>query len=142
MTVPVQSGGFAIGRLYRGRPGKHCPFRLGYIGEGREIYSGTLIIPFDNYKHILYFVKPMYEENRIIKDARVLKEEFIPSRVLHREGQLDAIRNCLKPTLKEMEPRNIFIFGSPGTGKTCISRYVAEELSAVLCTQGDGRLAR
>ena len=39
----------------------------------------------------------MYDENRIIKDARVLKEHFIPSRVLHREGQLDSIRNCLKP---------------------------------------------
>jgi Cdc6-like AAA superfamily ATPase len=29
-----------------------------------------------------------------------------------------------------MEPRNAFLFGPPGTGKTCISRFVAEELSA------------
>ena len=72
----------------------------------------------------------MYEENRIIKDARVLREEFIPNRVLHREGQLDAIRNCLKPIVKDMEPRNIFVHGSPGTGKTCIARFVAGELSA------------
>jgi cell division control protein 6 len=72
----------------------------------------------------------MYDENRIIRDARVLREEFIPSRVLHREGQLDTIRNCLKPMLKDTEPRNIFIYGSPGTGKTCISRFVTEELSA------------
>jgi cell division control protein 6 len=75
-------------------------------------------------------VADIYEENRIIRDARVLREEFIPSRVLHREGQLDTIRNCLKPIIKGMEPRNIFIYGSPGTGKTCISRFVAEELSA------------
>jgi len=34
------------------------------------------------------------------------------------------------PILKDMEPRNNFIFGSPGTGKTCISRFVTEELSA------------
>ena len=72
----------------------------------------------------------MYDENRIIRDARVLREEFIPSRVLHREGQLDTIRNCLIPILKDAEPRNIFIYGSPGTGKTCISRFVTEELSA------------
>jgi orc1/cdc6 family replication initiation protein len=72
----------------------------------------------------------MYDDNKIIRDARALREEFIPSRVLHREGQLDAIRNCLKPILKEMDPRNIFIFGSPGTGKTCIARFVSEELSA------------
>ncbi len=72
----------------------------------------------------------MYDENMIIRDARVLREQFIPGRVLHREGQLDAIRNCLKPMLKGMEPRNMFTFGDPGTGKTCISRFVVEELSA------------
>ena len=49
---------------------------------------------------------------------------------MHREGQLDTVRNCLKPIIKGMEPRNIFIFGSPGTGKTCISRFVSGELSA------------
>ncbi len=74
-------------------------------------------------------VRPIYEENRIIRDARALREQFIPSRVLHREGQLDAIRDCLKPILKDMEPRNTLVFGSPGTGKTCIARFVAEELS-------------
>jgi orc1/cdc6 family replication initiation protein len=72
----------------------------------------------------------VYEENMIIRDARVLREQFIPSRVLHREGQLDAIRDCLKPILKESEPRSSLVFGSPGTGKTCIARFVAEELSA------------
>jgi cell division control protein 6 len=72
----------------------------------------------------------MYEEKSIIRDARVLRQQFIPSRILHRDGQLDSIRNCLKPILKGLEPRNIFMFGAPGTGKTCISRFVAEELSA------------
>ena len=71
----------------------------------------------------------MYDENTIIKDARVLKQQFIPGRVLHREGQLDAIRSCVKPVLKDLEPRNIFIYGAPGTGKTCLSRFVSEELS-------------
>lgn len=75
-------------------------------------------------------MRPIYEENKIIRDARVLREHFIPSRVLHRDGQLDTIRSCLKPILRDMEPRNIFIYGSPGTGKTCISRFVSEELSA------------
>lgn len=72
----------------------------------------------------------MYDENTIIRDARVLKQGFIPSRVVHRDGQLDAMRSCVKPVLKDMEPRSIFIWGVPGTGKTCLSRYVSEELSA------------
>ncbi|MBI4020082.1 MAG: orc1/cdc6 family replication initiation protein [Candidatus Aenigmarchaeota archaeon] len=73
----------------------------------------------------------MYEfENKIIKDGRVLKEQFIPSRIVHRDGQLKVIRDNLRPLLKRQQPRSMFIHGSPGTGKTCISKYVTEELSA------------
>lgn len=72
----------------------------------------------------------MYEENHIIKDARVLTEGFIPREVVHRDGQLKTIRDNLRPVLKGLAHRNSFLFGSPGTGKTCMARYVAEELSS------------
>jgi orc1/cdc6 family replication initiation protein len=70
----------------------------------------------------------MYQENMIIKDLRVLTERFIPGRIVHREGQLHAVRDNLKPITESRKPRNSFLFGEPGTGKTCISLYVAEEL--------------
>ena len=72
----------------------------------------------------------MYPERCIVRDVRVLTEQFIPSRVLHREGQLYAIRDDLKPLLEGGAPRHVFIHGKPGTGKTCISRYVAGELES------------
>jgi orc1/cdc6 family replication initiation protein len=72
----------------------------------------------------------MYPERSVIRDARVLTEQFIPSRVMHREGQLYAIRDYLKPLLEGPSPRHIFIHGRPGTGKTCIARYVAGELES------------
>lgn len=68
------------------------------------------------------------EENTIIRDLRVLTEEFIPSRILHRDGQLSALRSTLKPFLKNLPARHSFLFGPPGTGKTTLSLYVAEEL--------------
>lgn len=68
------------------------------------------------------------EENRIIKDLRVLTEEFIPSRIIHRDGQLKALRDNLKPAIDGHKPRNSFLNGTPGTGKTCISQYAVEEL--------------
>lgn len=68
------------------------------------------------------------EEPNIIRDLRVLREHFIPRRVVHRDGQLKTIRDNLKPVLKELPPRSMFLYGKPGTGKTCISRYVVEEL--------------
>ena len=72
----------------------------------------------------------MYTENHIIKDLRVLTESFIPSRIVHREGQMLAIRDNLKPIIDGEIPRNSFLHGPPGTGKTCISLYVVDELKA------------
>lgn len=72
----------------------------------------------------------MYIENTIIKDLRVLTEHFIPRRIIHRDGQMQEIRDCLKPIIEKEIPRNSFVYGPPGTGKTCISEYVVDELKA------------
>lgn len=69
------------------------------------------------------------EEQKIIKNIEVFEEFFIPSRILHREDQLNGMRNDLKPLLSGKTPRNIFLYGPPGTGKTCLARYITEELS-------------
>ena len=68
------------------------------------------------------------EENRIVKNSEALTTFFIPSRLAHRDGQLKAIRDSLNPVTKNLQPRNVFLFGKPGTGKTCMARYVLEEL--------------
>ncbi|MBL7206853.1 MAG: orc1/cdc6 family replication initiation protein [Candidatus Aenigmarchaeota archaeon] len=68
------------------------------------------------------------EENKIIKDIRILTEDFIPSRIVHRESQLSTLRDCLKPAMENKSTRNVFMHGSPGTGKTCISSYLISEL--------------
>lgn len=69
----------------------------------------------------------MAEEVSIIRDRRVLEEEFIPRLIVHRDGQLKALRDCLKPMIKGGRPVNGFLFGKPGTGKTCMARYVGSE---------------
>ncbi len=71
-----------------------------------------------------------YPEMSIIRDIRVLTEKFIPNRILHRTGQLEAIRDDIKPLLEGSVPRHVFIHGNPGTGKTCMARYVAGELES------------
>ncbi len=72
----------------------------------------------------------MYESNTIIKDLRVLTETFIPRRIIHRDGQLHAIRDNLKPLIEKEIARNSFIYGPPGTGKTSMTQYVVDELKA------------
>ncbi|MFQ5648049.1 MAG: Cdc6/Cdc18 family protein [Candidatus Aenigmatarchaeota archaeon] len=69
-------------------------------------------------------------ENRIISDARVLTEQFIPREITSRDGQLKVIRDSLRPLIKGLPARHSFLYGPPGTGKTCIARFVAEELAS------------
>lgn len=72
----------------------------------------------------------MYEPNIIIKDLRVLTDHFIPRRIIHRDGQMQAIRDNLNPLINNEMPRGSFVYGPPGTGKTCISQFVVDELKA------------
>ena len=72
----------------------------------------------------------MNEENRIIRDARVFTEQFIPKLISHRDNQLNTVRDSLNNILKEQSPRNVFFYGDTGTGKTSVAKYVAEELSS------------
>ncbi|MEM2648500.1 MAG: AAA family ATPase [Candidatus Bathyarchaeia archaeon] len=55
-----------------------------------------------------------------------LTEAFIPSRLLHREGQLRELERCLKPILRGSLIENVFLVGPPGTGKTTLVKWVLE----------------
>lgn len=73
----------------------------------------------------------MYENsNSIIKDARVLEEDFIPKEVVHRNSEIKEMERSLKPILKGEKGRNMLLFGPTGTGKTCLAKYVLEQLSS------------
>ncbi|MBI4154156.1 orc1/cdc6 family replication initiation protein [Candidatus Woesearchaeota archaeon] len=65
----------------------------------------------------------------VIKNLDVLAEDFVPSRLGHRDGQMKSIRDNLNPLLDDKSGRPSFIYGLPGTGKTCTSKHVAGELA-------------
>ena len=67
--------------------------------------------------------------NGIIRDESALLEIFIPRRLFHRDGQLEALASCLRPVVKGRRPRNAFLYGPTGTGKTAMCLYVFRELS-------------
>lgn len=62
----------------------------------------------------------------ILTNEDALTEAFVPTRVLHREGQLRKLERCLKPALYNKSIQNVFLVGAPGTGKTAIARWVLE----------------
>jgi len=62
----------------------------------------------------------------IIVNEEALTEAFVPTRLLHREGQIRELERCLKPALKNRSIENIFLVGTSGTGKTAIIKWILE----------------
>ncbi|MFB6190053.1 MAG: Cdc6/Cdc18 family protein [Candidatus Nanohaloarchaea archaeon] len=70
----------------------------------------------------------MRTRNGIIEDARVLREGFIPRRMVHRDNQVQEIKRNLEPLLESGSPRNMLLYGPPGTGKSTMAEYVIDEM--------------
>lgn len=65
--------------------------------------------------------------NSIIKDELPLTEAFIPTRMFHRDGQKQEIADTLKPASLGRTPRNIFLYGGSGVGKTSLIKWIFTE---------------
>jgi cell division control protein 6 len=65
---------------------------------------------------------------RIFKDRGVLRHDYLPSRLPHREEQIRLLGEKVAPVLKKERCSNIFIYGKTGTGKTAVAKYVLSHL--------------
>ncbi|MCJ7450331.1 MAG: orc1/cdc6 family replication initiation protein [Candidatus Nanohaloarchaeota archaeon QJJ-9] len=64
----------------------------------------------------------------VIQDARVLRDEFIPKEVVHRDAEVQRLAETLEPITQGDKADNSLLFGPPGTGKTCIAQHTLEKL--------------
>jgi len=65
----------------------------------------------------------------IFRDREVLRHDYLPERLPHRENQMRYLGETLAPILKGARASNIFIYGKTGTGKTAVVKYVLGQLS-------------
>src|SRR2546427_12192253 len=65
-------------------------------------------------------------EGYILLNELPLTEAFIPTRLLHREGQLKEIERCLSPALRNRKISNLFLVGPTGTGKTSVAKWILD----------------
>jgi len=66
--------------------------------------------------------------SKIFKDREVLRNDYVPERLPHRELQIRGFGEMVTPALKGSRCSNIFIYGKTGTGKTAVAKYVLNKL--------------
>lgn len=68
-------------------------------------------------------------DSGIIVSEDVLLPDHIPDELLHRERELQAVADSIKPLLGRHTPDNLFIHGPSGCGKTACIKYLLRQLS-------------
>ncbi|MBS3067982.1 AAA family ATPase [Candidatus Micrarchaeota archaeon] len=72
--------------------------------------------------------------NRVFRDTNVLSPHFVPEVLPFREQQINEIRSVIAPALENKKPRNLFVYGKTGTGKTVSVKRVMETLNGVVAS--------
>ena len=67
---------------------------------------------------------------KLFKDREVLRHDYLPDKLPHRENQIRLLGETVAPVLKDARSSNIFIYGKTGTGKTAVTKYVLSHLEA------------
>ncbi len=66
--------------------------------------------------------------SEVFKNREVLRHDYIPESLPHREAQIQCLGETVAPILKKARCSNIFIYGKTGTGKTAVVKYVLSKL--------------
>src|SRR4030066_1355682 len=67
-------------------------------------------------------------DSGLFKDRDVLRHDYLPASLPHREEQIRMLGETVAPVLKDARCSNIFIYGKTGTGKTAVTKYVLSHL--------------
>ena len=68
--------------------------------------------------------------SNIFKDREVLRHDYLPEKLPHREEQVRRLGEIVAPVLKNVRCSNVFLYGKTGTGKTAVTKYVLSYLES------------
>lgn len=67
-------------------------------------------------------------EDPIFRTERPFREDYEPTTLHEREDELDEYADALNPIIKGDPPKNIFIYGKAGVGKTVATKHLLSDL--------------
>lgn len=65
----------------------------------------------------------------IFHDESILRDTYQPSTLIERDEQLSDYQNALRPVINNAPPKNIFVYGQTGVGKTLSTDLVLNKLT-------------
>lgn len=77
------------------------------------------------------FFESYLKKDPLFTNKKVLQSNYTPSKIPHREKQIEEIASILAPSLRLDKPSNLFVYGKTGTGKTCVLKHVTKEINEV-----------
>jgi len=67
-------------------------------------------------------------DTHIFRDEDMLRDDYQPDSITARESELGSYQTALQPVINGAQPRNTFLYGKTGVGKTSVSRYILNQL--------------
>ena len=73
-------------------------------------------------------LEPFTNDDPIFTRESVLRDTYTPDGLVERDRELKEYQNALKPVIKGETPKNIFLYGQTGVGKTIATEMVLDRL--------------
>lgn len=67
-------------------------------------------------------------DDTIFVNEAVLRDTYRPEKLLERDEELSEYQNALRPVINAAPPKNIFLYGQTGVGKTVATKMVLNQL--------------
>lgn len=68
------------------------------------------------------------QDETIFENQDVLRDDYQPTQFGERDEELEAYKAALQPVVDGAQPRNIFIYGKTGVGKTAVTTFLLDKL--------------
>lgn len=68
------------------------------------------------------------DKQSLFANKHILTSNYIPQEIQYRDEQISKIAGILAPSLKLEQPSNLFVYGTTGTGKSIVIKYIFNEL--------------
>ncbi|ADD07500.1 Orc1-type DNA replication protein (plasmid) [Natrialba magadii ATCC 43099] len=80
----------------------------------------------EKYNH---FVMALFERSEeIFNNENVLHDDYQPQSLEERDSEIEQFTGYLQPVINGAQPRNIFLYGKTGVGKTAATKYLLQHL--------------